>query len=234
MLTMNTNTKKYIQFPSSVSEQLKETRRKEGLTIDNISKRIRVPNKYLEALENGEYDKLPANVYACGFLRKYAKFLNLPMNELADFYTKERRIFYNISNKNKGDAGIVAKKFSSRRFYITPKIIAFFSLIALIAIITGYFLYQVNFLISPPRLNIEIPAQDIEVFESRIRVSGRTDYGASVKINNQSIAIDNDGYFVQEINLTSGLNVLEIQAANRLGKESRVVRKIMYQELIDQ
>lgn len=232
-MNINTNAKKHVQFSFNVGEQLKDCRQKKGLSIEKISERIKVPDKYLKALENGEYNDLPVDVYTCGFLKKYAEFLNLSTDEIVNFYKKEKRVFNSISNKGEIDAAIISKKSLSRRFYITPRIIALFTLMMLAAIIISYFWYQVSFLLSPPRLNIEAPAQDIEVSESKIRISGRTDFDASVRINNQSITVNDDGFFIQEVDLAPGLNVLEIQAKNRLGKENKVVRRIVYKILTE-
>ena len=77
---------------------------------------------------------------------------------------------------------------------------------------------------------MENPVQDMEIFEQKFNVIGRTDYDSFVKINGQNITVDENGYFNKEINLSDGVNVLEIKAVNRLGKETNLIRRLVYTE----
>lgn len=57
--------------------ELREARQRLNLTLLQAEKQTRIRVKYLEALENGNYGALPSAVHARGFLRSYARFLNL-------------------------------------------------------------------------------------------------------------------------------------------------------------
>lgn len=71
-----------------LGEFLKEQREKLKVTIDQISKETNIPTKYLEALENEEYSIFPGEAYLKGFLRTYAKALNLDPEEMVKRYEK--------------------------------------------------------------------------------------------------------------------------------------------------
>lgn len=223
------NNKKNIKSPSHTKDRLKETRIKRGVSLKEAAECIGVSVKYLERIEAGDYKNLPADVYVCGFLKKYAEFLELPIQEIADFYQTEKRIFYNIHGGND-----VEKKYFNGGFfgkiYITPKVISFFAIAIAVIFIISYFVYQIGFLVSMPKLILENPVQDMEIFEQNFNVVGRTDYDSFVKINGQNIFIDENGYFNKEINLSDGVNVLEIKAVNRLGKETNIIRRVVYIE----
>ncbi|MSQ41763.1 MAG: hypothetical protein EXR65_01815 [Dehalococcoidia bacterium] len=60
-----------------LGELLRAARRQRALTIAEIANDTRINADYLEALEQEHYDVLPAPVYARGFLRAYAKHLEL-------------------------------------------------------------------------------------------------------------------------------------------------------------
>ena len=220
---------KNIKSPSHTKDRLKETRIKRGVSLKEAAECIGVSVKYLERIEAGDYKNLPADVYVCGFLKKYAEFLELPVQEITDFYQKEKRIFYNIHGGND-----IEKKYLNNGFlgkiYITPKIISFFAIVMAAIFIVSYFIYEVGFLVSPPKLIMENPVQDMEIFEQKFNVIGRTDYDSFVKINGQNITVDENGYFNKEINLSDGVNVLEIKAVNRLGKETNLIRRLVYTE----
>ncbi len=65
----------------SAGAKLSEARSKQGLTLDSASARTRIRREYLEALETMDPRGLPSRAYAIGYLRTYARFLDL--DELA-------------------------------------------------------------------------------------------------------------------------------------------------------
>ncbi len=56
---------------------LVEARNARGLTLRDIERDTRISTKYLQALETGQLDVLPAPVYARAFMRTYAQYLGL-------------------------------------------------------------------------------------------------------------------------------------------------------------
>ncbi len=65
---------------------LREARETKGLTLAQVQEQIRINAGYLEAMESGEYGRLPTPVHARGFLRNYARFLGLDPQPLLDRY----------------------------------------------------------------------------------------------------------------------------------------------------
>jgi transcriptional regulator with XRE-family HTH domain len=65
---------------------LREARETKGLTLEEAQEETRINRKYLAALENSEYDKLPTPVHVRGFLRNYAHFLGLDAQPLLERY----------------------------------------------------------------------------------------------------------------------------------------------------
>ncbi|MGI6548052.1 MAG: helix-turn-helix domain-containing protein [Bacillota bacterium] len=70
---------------------MRKTREEMGLRLEDIQEQTKIRMKYLRALEDGEDEKIPGEVYARGFLRTYANCLGLNGEELAGRYreTKE-------------------------------------------------------------------------------------------------------------------------------------------------
>lgn len=58
-------------------------------------------------------------------------------------------------------------------------------------------------------------------------VAGEVEPTAKLTINGQIVYVEKDGKFQQEINLSQGLNVIKIEAANRLGKKNSVIRQVV-------
>ena len=65
---------------------LREARETKGLTLNEVQEQTRINQRYLEALEMGDYDKLPTPVHVRGFLRNYARFLGLDPDPLLERY----------------------------------------------------------------------------------------------------------------------------------------------------
>lgn len=80
----------------------------------------------------------------------------------------------------------------------------------------------------PPVLTMSRDYDGMTVQENKLSIGGKaTDYH-SVTINGQAVAVDADGLFSQELNLTTGANTVEVVAADKLGNESRYTAVIYY------
>jgi transcriptional regulator with XRE-family HTH domain len=64
-------------------EALAAKRSERGLTIQQAASATRIQADYLKALEEGDMERLPAPVYAKGYLRTYARYLGLDPEPLA-------------------------------------------------------------------------------------------------------------------------------------------------------
>lgn len=73
-----------------LGDKLREAREKQNLTYKDIEKGTSIRALYIEYIENGNYDELPADVYTKGFIRSYANFLKLNPNELVQEFIAER------------------------------------------------------------------------------------------------------------------------------------------------
>lgn len=65
---------------------LREARETKGLTLAEVEEKTRINRRFLVALENGAYHDLPTPVHVRGFLRNYARFLNLDPAPLLERY----------------------------------------------------------------------------------------------------------------------------------------------------
>lgn len=70
----------------SIGTILKEKRESKGLTLMDIERGTSIRSRYLEAVENDEYDKTPGGVFLKGIIRNYGDFLGLDGLELLKQY----------------------------------------------------------------------------------------------------------------------------------------------------
>ena len=60
-----------------IGSSLREARLRQALDLPEVEQATKIRAKYLRALEDEEFDQLPAQTYVKGFLRSYAEYLGL-------------------------------------------------------------------------------------------------------------------------------------------------------------
>ena len=81
------------EYGSTVGEVLQRHRIERDLTLQDIAQQLRIQRSYLDALENGDFDKLPGLTYAIGYVRSYAQLLELDAATLiTDFKAEAKKL----------------------------------------------------------------------------------------------------------------------------------------------
>lgn len=202
----------------TLGERLKKLRLERRLSLGDVSKSTKIQAKYIEYLEEGEYSKLPADVYVKGFLKSYAIFMGLNEAILIKQYLREKGIHSNIKKIDESDKLSRPINFSS--FVVTPKIIAASVTAVLVIGCFAYLYRQVNSFVSSPRLFISSPSDGSSVDSKAITVKGIAEKDSSVSINGQNVLVDEQGQFQEEVGLQPGVNAITVKAINRFEKES--------------
>lgn len=70
-------------FPERVGDRLRSARTKAGLDLSDIATRTRVPLRHLQAIEAGDYSELPSTTYCVGFVKSYARAVELDETSMA-------------------------------------------------------------------------------------------------------------------------------------------------------
>ncbi|MBI2330221.1 helix-turn-helix domain-containing protein [Candidatus Daviesbacteria bacterium] len=206
----------------TVGQVLKEEREKKIYTLDEIEKATKIRKELLEALEAGQYLKLPPPTFVQGFIKNYGKFLGLNTEKLLAIFRREfsekvhpPRILDSFTNP-------VDKK----GFRMTPARALGSLILGLIIIFFVYLWIEYRFLVGGPFLEVSQPVNQYNATSSAIEVIGRTDPEAKVSINNQEIGVDVTGKFSQEIKLSGNINTIEIRAISKNGKMTKVERTV--------
>jgi cytoskeletal protein RodZ len=69
-----------------IGTSLREARLRQGLDFAELEQATKIRGKYLRALEDEQFDILPAQTYVKGFLRSYAEYLGLDGQLYVDEY----------------------------------------------------------------------------------------------------------------------------------------------------
>ncbi|MEQ1680299.1 MAG: RodZ domain-containing protein [Nitrospira sp.] len=78
----------------SVGEFFKQVRETKGLTVDEVASKTRIRTDFVKALEDGNFAKLPDQVFAKGFVRSYARSLGLDEEDAIHRFIQSAGSFY--------------------------------------------------------------------------------------------------------------------------------------------
>lgn len=71
-----------------IGEHLKQRRCEKNITLEEVASQTGIREQYLTALESGDFEKIPGDVFIKGFIRNYGNFLEENGNDLVEAYTK--------------------------------------------------------------------------------------------------------------------------------------------------
>ncbi len=74
---MLNNSKEINELYSQIGEKISQARKSSKRKISPISKKLKINLFYLKKIEDGDFENIPEGVYIRGYLKSYAKFLNI-------------------------------------------------------------------------------------------------------------------------------------------------------------
>jgi len=207
----------------AVAGQLKDARRRKNISVEEAARALSIGQKYLEALEAGDFAKLPEGVYGKNFLRQYAAFLGLDEAELEEIFKKETEDAVELRKKN-----LFSRQIAKMRYFLAmPRIIRNAAIAVVVAISFVYLAFAAKTIISPPFLSVESPRENLATAAKTIKVAGKAEAESQVTINGRRALLDAEGNFSENVNLKNGINIISVRAKKRYGREAVVERKVL-------
>jgi cytoskeletal protein RodZ len=65
---------------------LASIRRNRGLSLEQISQSTKISVRALQAIEEGEFKKLPGGIYNTSYIRQYARAIEFDESEILSYY----------------------------------------------------------------------------------------------------------------------------------------------------
>ena len=87
-----------------IGELLREAREEKGISLEQVSKDTKIPERLLRDLEEGDFSRFAGKVYFKGALRNYAESIGLDSQELFSLYNRI------IERNNKSKPGVGESK----------------------------------------------------------------------------------------------------------------------------
>ncbi|MFA6253227.1 MAG: helix-turn-helix domain-containing protein [Patescibacteria group bacterium] len=203
--------RKELRRTHTMADKLKNLRLNKEITVEALAKKINIPTKYIVSLENGQHDNLPGDIYVRAWLKKIASFYEVDANGLLVDYHLEKKINHKINKDIKTENKKAVK--SSR--FLRPRTLRWLVVGGVVLSLLVYLAFEIVNIIFPPYLNITQPSNNFRTKEASVEIIGQTKKEAQLMINGELIALDQEGKFKKAVNLTIGLNNLQISAKKK-------------------
>jgi transcriptional regulator with XRE-family HTH domain len=207
---------------NNLGELLNKKRQEAGLSLNQLSRRTSIAERYLVAIESEEWLKLPGEVYAKIFLRRYAFEVGLDPIRVEKKYEQNKVSFASSSIHSLQKT----LPLSSSHFIILPKFIRNFLIVFLLILLVSYIGWQAKAYFTPPQLSIYYPTDNLIIDTPTIILSGETDPEVTIMINDVLVPV-NKGLFEEELDLQPGVNILKVTATKKNGPAKEIFVRVM-------
>lgn len=204
---------------ASLKELLREHIELKGLTPKKIADMTGIPDRYIEMLLEGDTSKLPPAPYVHGYIAKLSGILNFDKDTMWRLYQKESPL-----TKSGRDDRLPNNRFALHSISRGWAALGF--VLVAVVLFGGYNIYGI---VAAPELIITVPASEgSTVAQETILLQGKTDPAYVVTVNGSEVYVGKDGLFKKEIQLQEGINSVEFIVRKFLGKETHIIRHIVY------
>jgi cytoskeletal protein RodZ len=219
-------TKKEVSLDqASIGSYIKKIREKRGVNLEDVSRDIKINVEYLEAIEKSDYKKLPKGIYSKIFFKKYIKYLGVRHKNILNDFVREQSRSENFQNNI-----FFSRIVDWKNLLSFPIIIRNLIVFLLVLACFFYLLFYFKNIFAPPSLKLIEPSENKIVNESSIEIRGWAEDGSELKINDRGVLLDEEGYFQENINLKSGLNIIELRSKKRYSQERVIIREILVEQ----
>jgi len=210
-----------------LGDALRERREHKGVTMEQAAEDTRIREKFLQAIESGDYQSLPGTVYTKGFLRNYAQYLGLDAEEMFALYTGER------GGSDPARTFAPMRPLVKRSFIFTPTVLVPVIVLGGILLFIGYFYYQFTSFAVAPHVDITDPSGDAVSSTAEYLVKGKTNPDGRITVSVSpgldalgDVKPSTDGTFSVSVPLKPGPNHIEVRVLDAAGKLATATRTI--------
>lgn len=201
---------------------LQDERLSHRINLPDLSKRTRIRQEYLEALEHNQFDKLPAATFVKGYVKIYAQLFGFDPEPLLALLRRD----FKESAKGK----LVPRDFLTpvlkKRRHLKPVTFVMIGFAVVFLTLLSYISIQWWMLQRPPELRLSEP-EDFAKVGPKVRVRGATRPEVVVVVNDQPVALQPDGSFETEVSfMTEGILTIIVEATDDRGKTSTLQKQV--------
>ncbi len=197
----------------TVGEILKSQRETKNIQLTDVEKQIKVRAKFLQAIENNNWNYFSSKIYITGIIQNYADYLELDPKKMLAFFRRDYERKEDVRFKRRIASSYLSSE--TRRIVIS-------ALVGIFIIFFGYFGYQLKNYFSPPAVKFVSPKINQFTTETSVKIVGQTEKDAMITVLGERVYQNKEGVFEYDFPLHDGKNefVLELTGAN--GKKATV------------
>ena len=202
-----------------IVEVLKKLMKSKEVGPGKLASLTDVPSRFIDALLDGNFDQLPSQPYIRGYLFKISTALGTENDYLWQIFRSSAEA---LSSGEKDLLPI-------NRFALQK--MGRLTMIWILAGIVVFLLVSLNFnrILGKPSIDVTVP-DTIE--ESVVTVTGTINPDDRLTLNEEIIYTNDIGAFEKQVQLEPGLNTLEFKVKRYLGRETKLVKQVFYQQPI--
>jgi len=208
-----------IDTTESVGAALHEARLAKKRSVTDCAAILKIPERYLRAIEEENLAQLPGLVYEKHFIYRYAFALGLPPAPLVSGWINLRQ-----------DSIAPSTQFVARVHWRDLWVSPFFWRRAMagvaIVLVGAYIGGRLLAMVQPPVLTITSPEEAMTTIERTVVVSGQTEQETKVTVNGEAVSTRRDGSFAVPLTLQLGANTVRVAAAKRYSRTAVIERRV--------
>ena len=202
----------------TAGDLLSQARKGKKISLAKVARHLRLKESILEAIEAGDWPKLPELPFVKGFIKSYAQYLKLDPDYILALLRRE----YDEAKYPKRTSPLIGP----RRLMFTPEKVAKAAFILIILAFVSYLVINYLSILDAPKLEVVSPSDDLTTTVAAVVIVGQTAKEATVAINGQFVLVDPEGRFSYQLTLNEGRNVIEITDSKRLSPKTKVVKVV--------
>ncbi|MCD4706048.1 helix-turn-helix domain-containing protein [bacterium] len=220
-----------IKQNNILGKKFSDKRISQNIRIEEAEETVNIQRKYLLAMEEGDYGRLPGQIYAKNFVKTYAKFLKLDVGACLEDLEREYFLFNHLTSAQCNWKQKNSIKFKNLfRFAVTPKILKNIAIVTAFLLCFTYLGAEAKNIFNPPQIEIFYPPNNLVIEKQVIEIKGVAEKGAEISINDKDILTDVEGNFAKDVCLRSGVNVIKITANKKYSKTNVIFKKVLVVE----
>jgi len=80
------DTEASVIYDPDFARPLRQARQQAGLSVEQVASQLLLATDIIDAIENADMQRLPSSAFVVGYIRSYAKILNVPADEVIEAY----------------------------------------------------------------------------------------------------------------------------------------------------
>jgi transcriptional regulator with XRE-family HTH domain len=213
-----------LQEGITLGEKLREMRQAAHLTLSELAEQTKIQKHFLEAFEKGRYESLPAPLYARQYLKTLVQTLGGDTDYYLELFEKEHGTCDCLAH-----ARLPRTRTHEKHFRLAGRSMRLSAILIITALVCLYLGSQMFSLLQPPVLTLFDPKDGFTTSSPTLTVSGQTQEGAILLVNEQKIVLEQGGIFHTEIILERGVNIIAFEARNRYSRPAVEYRRVIFE-----